>query len=299
MKTLKAIDLCAGAGGWACAAKGLPIEIVAAVDFWEPACQTYRLNWPLTTVIEGDLRDVDVQAKVRDIAEAQGVQLLLGGIPCGWLSVVRRAFHNTPKEAERSEERATLAAVLVLVERIAPRWWCLEDVPAIVDELPAGTPWIALDSADFSAQRRKRVYVGRFPRPQGVGPLMTPRSKAVLAALLRPGPYRIGRRAIGRTLVTASAYAPDTACASRPADKAPTVCCVTSRRDVENLVRDEWLPGGVRQLEWQEAAALQGFPTDYLFFGSASDVGKQIGRAVQIDTARVILRGIVKEWEQG
>lgn len=62
--TIRAIDLCAGAGGWACAARGLPITIVAAVDFWRPACETYRLNHPGVKVIEGDLREGDRKSVV-------------------------------------------------------------------------------------------------------------------------------------------------------------------------------------------------------------------------------------------
>ena len=75
--------------------------------------------------------------------------------------------------------------------------------------------------------------------------------------------------------------------------KAPTVLSYSSRRDAEVLVMDERLPIGKRQMEWQEAAVLQGFPEDYVFFGSPSDVAKQIGRAIQIDTGRAILSAIV------
>ena len=84
-----AIDLCCGAGGWACAARGLAIRIVLAIDFWEPAATTYRLNHPETEVLCADVRDESVRQKILDLAKDRGVSLILGGIPCEWLSVYR------------------------------------------------------------------------------------------------------------------------------------------------------------------------------------------------------------------
>lgn len=254
---------------------------------------TYQINNPRTTVINGDLRDAALQRRVIDDYSGK-VQLILGGIPCEWLSI-RRNVGNGVGDEELEQQRATLNSVLDLVAAIGPQWYCLEDVKGLAKELPAGTPWIEIDAAAYSPQRRKRIYVGNFPRPTGVGPLLEPESKEVLKDRLRAGPFRIGARSHGREFVTSNAFSPDKAYVAPVEGKSPTICTLTSRHDPEFLVYDERLPGGVRQLEWQEAARLQGFPEDYMFFGSPTDVGTQIGRAVQIDTARVILSGIAKE----
>ncbi len=68
--------------------------------------------------------------------------------------------------------------------------------------------------------------------------------------------------------------------------KSPTLTALCSRRDAEAGIPhgDLW-----RQLEWQEMAALQGFPEDYIFYGCPGRVVKMIAQAVQIDTARAIL----------
>jgi site-specific DNA-cytosine methylase len=55
---------------------------------------------------------------------------------------------------------------------------------------------------------------------------------------------------------------------------------------------DDQVPGRKRQLEWQEAALAQGFPADYLFYGSPTRVAKMIGQAIQIDLGRAILKAI-------
>ena len=61
-----------------------------------------------------------------------------------------------------------------------------------------------------------------------------------------------------------------------------------------------WAPprhGGCH-MEWQEAAALQGFPHDYVFYGSPTDVWSMVGRAIQIQTGRAILKSIVRDWRR-
>lgn len=282
---LKALDFCSGAGGWACAARGLPIDIALAVDYWEPALRTYKLNHPRTQVLQADIREPETRAK---IIEAGPYDLILGGIPCEWLSKYREL--QKVQEEERERERATLDAAMALVKTLDPRWWCIEDVPGLIPELPILTPHVVLDAGDWSPQRRRRVYVGAFPIPT-----RPPRS-GFLKDRLRPGPFRIGGRGIDRIPTSRVSFNGECALAAHPERKSPTVCSITSRRDAELLVVDLALPTGKRQIEWQELARLQGFPENYVFFGSPSQVGVMVGRAVQIDLCRAILDAIVGEW---
>lgn len=290
VKRLRAIDLCGGAGGWACAARGLPINVVAAVDLWDAACRTYELNHPETTVVCGDLREPGPSGVFTD-GRFGRVDLALGAIPCGWLTSYRHTGFNPVTEEERKRERATLRAVLEIVRRIKPTYWCLEDVKGIRAELPTDLPWVEIDSADFSPQRRKRVYAGVFPPPILASNFLKMKSA------LRPGPFRIGRRSADREVAFRQTFTAEHVCGARPERKAPTVCNTSSRRDTELVILDDEIGGGRRQMEWQEAATLQGFPTDYVFFGSPTDVWKMIGQAIQIDTGRAILEAIVKHWK--
>jgi DNA (cytosine-5)-methyltransferase 1 len=276
---LRAIDLCSGAGGWACAARGLPIDIVAAVDWGADPCQTYRLNHPETRVICGDLMDDAVIDELRDVAG--DVDVVLGGIPCEWVSRLRAL---TPvQHAERESQRALLDRVLEVTKSFRPKYWCLEDVIGLRKELPPLTPYQILDSRHWSCQRRKRIYVGLFPRPKRG-------TSGVLRDKSRPGPYRIGPRLFGREPVCSMGRkATHGAFLDRIA---PTIFAVGSRYDGELAVLDPRVRGGMRQMEWQEAAVLQGFPEDYLFYGAPTSVSRQISRAVQIDTGRAILRGM-------
>jgi len=280
---LIAIDLCCGAGGWACAARGLAIAVGLAVDLWDAACTTYGLNHPDTRVIEADIRQPRAQDAILHFARSvpRDRLVVVGGIPCEWLSTYRHLVKV--KRHELEDERKTLDAALALVKAIEPRWWCLEDVKQLTRELPILTPWQEINARRYSAQRRKRVFVGDFPPPD------PGRCTQVLADKVRPGPYRIGRRALGRTPRTHRTFTPAATLGAWPDRKGPTVASMSSRRDAEWVVVDERVPGGIRQIEWQEAAALQGFPEHYLFYGSPTDLALQIGRAIQIDAGRAIL----------
>ncbi len=287
MERIKAIDLCGGCGGWACAAAGLPIDIVFAVDFWEPACRTYELNHPNTQVLCEDVRSNKTRAFVGGVGD---VDLVLGAIPCNWLSSYRSLCKVDA--AEQADQRATLDAVLAIVKLIEPKYWCIEDVKQLARELPIFTPWEEINARHFSAQRRKRIFVGDFPRP----PKQT--CDRLLRDAILPGPYRIGRRAFGRRPELSRTFTKETTLGAPLDRKAPTVTGQCSRRDAEMVVVDPSMPGGIRNFEWQEMALLQGFPRDYLFYGSPTDVMTQVGGAVQIDTARAILQAIVRHAEK-
>ncbi|MHA1559074.1 MAG: DNA cytosine methyltransferase [Alphaproteobacteria bacterium] len=282
--TLRAIDICSGAGGWACAARGLPIRIEAAVDMAEDCLATYRLNHPSVETIQADVREMDWD-------RFAGVDLILGGIPCEEISQLR-TIHKTSAE-DIAAWRRTLTACLRAVEIIRPRFWCFEDTPGIVKHLPAGTPVAILDSAAFSAQRRRRAYVGRFPRPRQS---TDTRPVGLLRDHLRPGPYRVNPCILEREPARSRVFTGKGFIPWHPDEISPTVVRLTSRHDNYAAVVDGDLR---RQLEWQELASLQGFPNDYVFVGSPTKVSKMIGQAVQIDTGRAILREIVREAIEG
>jgi len=286
---IKAIDLLCGAGGWGCATRGLPIDVILAVDLWDAACVTYGLNHPNVTIWAVDVRDPVVQEKIIAFAQDHDVRLVLGAITCQWLSVYRHI--QKVDHAEREANRLTLDSCLCLVKQIEPQWWCLEDVTQITRELPPFTPYEIFNAAHWSAQRRRRCFIGEFPRPRKcpVG------GAKLLRDCIRPGPYRIGRRLMGRIPQRARTFTKQTCLAAELDRKAPTVLSQCSRRDAEMAIVDPSLPGGMRNPEWQELAAIQGFPDDYLFYGSPTDVMKQVGGAVPIPLAHAILRGIVEQ----
>lgn len=274
---LKAIDICCGAGGWACAARGLPVQIVAAVDLAEDCLQTYAHNHPGVECIRADVREFDFR-------RFAGVDIVLGGIPCEEISAARRGT-PTPQHVIAAWRRL-VSACLDAVKIVKPkRGWCFEDVVGLRRYLPPTVPCRVIDSAWYSAQRRQRLYVGEFPDvPPGY-------SRALFRAHMRPGPHRLSARTLTRTPGRSSVYNSQQFYPWEPDRKSPTVICLNSRHDNYAAVLDGKRR---RQLEWQELATLQGFPTDYVFIGCPTRVSKMVGQAIQVDTGRAILAAMVK-----
>jgi len=277
-RRLTAIDVCSGAGGWACAARGLPIDIVAAIDVDMLALRTYKLNHPDTDCICADVRQFDFR-------RFGHVDLVLGGIPCEEISQARS---RRPASVDTMNAwQRLLDACLAVPGAVGARWWCYEDVIQVQRYLPPRTPCRILNSRAWSAQNRRRAYVGSFPAlPIGT-------DRRVLRSCLRPGPYRVtpgilrGRPMRADHYSHSGGFYPWT-----PGRKSPCARPLPSRRDKEAAVVDGALR---RQVEWQELATLQGFPPDYVFVGSPTHVHTLVGQAVQIDTALAILEAICTE----
>lgn len=283
MADLRAIDICAGAGGWACAARGLPIRIVAAVDLDRDCLATYAHNHPGTETIHRDCRSLDWAT----INRAHGpFDLIVGGIPCEAISPARN--QNPADEPEMRAWMMTIDACLEAARILSPRWWCYEDVVGLRRFLPAGTPIQTIDAALYGAQTRRRVYVGRFPR---VAPPVEADGRS-LRTCLRDGPYTITPRGLSAVAATSELRLPGRARVVDADGKSQTVLSSMGRNWRDGLVWD-----GVRrrQLSFVECALLQGFPSDYVFIGSERGAWKQVGQAIQIDCGRAILRAIVAE----
>lgn len=282
---IRAIDVCAGAGGWAVAARGLPIEIVAAVDQAEDCLATYARN-------HAGVETINANVTTCDLSRFRGkVDVILGGIPCEQVSAARRG-----RPLADADLRAWLSLIkrcLALPSELGASQWCYEDVIAILRYVPEGTPHFVIDAQLWSGQRRKRAFLGNVPPPLKLD--LDPRT---FAHFQRPGPFRINPRLLDREPGRSGIFNGDSRLPEgakkrfypwEPAEKSPTVIALCGRHDNYAAAR---LPdnSGYRQLEWQELATLQGFPEDYLFLGSAARVTKMVAQAVQIDCARAILR---------
>lgn len=196
MKTLKAIDVCAGAGGWAVAARGLPIEIVAGFDLQRDALQTYALNHPSVETIICDVTH-------HDFCRWKGIDLILGGIPCEQLSAARR-MSRKESDRELALLDALIARFLGLPTELGAKYFCYEDVVQIERRLPILTPHFVVESASHSPQRRKRAYIGNLPAPEKGA------NRQLLRDALRKGPFRVGPRLHGRRPLVSKCFTPET-----------------------------------------------------------------------------------------
>lgn len=300
---IRAVDLCCGAGGWAVAARGLPIDWVAVADLDGDCLETWRTNHerdhPAARVIQCDLSTAAGAAAVIDAAAGAAVDLVVGGIPCEPVSVARGA--NRTPAGEMAAWHALIDRCLEVVAELRPRWWCIEDVIQIERHLPG--PLLAglaygvrrIEAEDYGPQRRLRSFIGTFPPPAPAEP--GPRT---VGEVLRPGPYR--------TVPGADRYHPVLAHQGHsaghvgrdrvrvlPVDRpSPTVISTLDKGSRQR--RSFTVPhgDGYRLLTWQEAAILQGFPDDYLFAAAQRRTEKLVGQAIPIHVGRAILRAITR-----
>lgn len=298
---LTAIDLCCGAGGWAVAARGLPIRWLAVADIAPDCLEVWRLNHesehPDCARLAVDLSTAEGIDAVRQAAlerlDGAGLDLIVGGIPCEQVSPLRGA---TPlKPGALDEWHALIDRALGLVRYFAPRWWSIEDVIQIERHLPTAidlgwhVPYQRIEAADFGPQRRLRTFLGRFPTPR---PAPGPRT---LGECLLPGPHRAVLHPERYEQTTRGRVGNDKIRALDPAEPSPTVCSQLTRgcRQRRNWAVREG--GRVRLLSIAELARVQGFPADYLFAPQHSRMEQMVGRAIPIPVGRAILEAICRE----
>jgi site-specific DNA-cytosine methylase len=281
MSPLRAIDLCCGAGGWIEAARGLPIKFRLAVDWAQDCCLTVKLNHPEVPIVCADVTRLDY-------ARLRGIDLVLGAIPCEQISTARNG--RKPTDDAMARWHALLDGMLEALLDIDPTWWAIENVIGMRKHLPIFTPYTVLNARHYSGQDRKRIFVGHFPLPSP--PVVSPRK--VLADYLQPGPYITTPAILHATKRTRHQWYTSGCKRVIPAAlPSPTITDFGGRHSRGFLV--EMADGRERQLRFEEAADLQGFPSTYLFVGSQTRAWKMVAQAVQIDLARAILQAIVAE----
>lgn len=310
MKKLTAIDLCCGGGGWACAARGLPIEWVAVVDIAEDCLETWRINhgreYPDCKIIGADLSMAEGVGTVLLAVKNSKIDLVVGGIPCEPVSIARHCRGKASAATGETMKRwhKLIDNCLLLVRELAPSWWAIEDVIQIEKHLPTWfehrgeIPFRRIEASEFGPQRRLRTFLGVFPDPVPL-PRVAGIRHLCLGDVLQPGPHQTiphyeqykrheGRGGVGNDKVRVL----DTDAPS------PTVLGALDRgsRQRRNFMV-ETADGRLRKLHWQEAARLQGFPEDFLFAAGLIRTQKIVGQAISIQVGRAILRAICEETE--
>lgn len=169
--TLRAIDLFSGAGGLSLGLTAAGFDVVAAVDNWQLAVDTYTKNLSHAAIC----RDVSSLsgAELCEMAAVGlgGVDLLAGGPPCQGFSVQRIGGDYDPRNA-------LVLEFARLVLEIKPRAFVMENVPGLLGKRGAHTFSMfkervesfgycvdvqRINAADYGVpQNRRRVLVSGF-----------------------------------------------------------------------------------------------------------------------------------------
>lgn len=173
MKTLSLFDGIS-CGRVALEKAGIKVDAYHAWEIDPPAIKISRENWP-EIIHEGDVT-------TSDFRQFKNIDLLMGGSPCQSLSIVQS------KTRKHLDGKSKLFFEFVrAVEEANPRWFLFENVASMNSESKEaisnllGCDPIFINSGDFSAQERPRLYWTNIPI--GDQPV---RSTLVLGDILQP-----------------------------------------------------------------------------------------------------------------
>lgn len=312
-KQLTAIDLYSGIGGWTLGLAMSGIPSLLSFDFWEPANETHRANFPSARVLNRNIRELDFE----ELPEPGSVDILVGSPPCTQFS-----FSNRGGNGDLDDGLLDIRKFLEIVEYLRPRFWAMENVPRVAEILglelrptgrlhrfaPLFTGVEVLSASAFGLpQNRDRMIAGHLPfdllyqysvkcKRRTLGdvlealagdPVVDPIYGSSIARdqvsemetepCLTSEELRMNKDAkLFHPVYNCMAF-PDEP--DRPSRTVTATCTRVSRESI--VISDPLNAGQFRRLTIRERACLQGFPITYQFYGrSASAKMKMIGNAI-------------------
>jgi DNA (cytosine-5)-methyltransferase 1 len=290
---LSCLEICAGGGGQSLGLEQAGFWHAAALEIDPDACQTLRLNRPEWKVVEDDIHQFSGTGY-------RGVDLLAGGVPCPPFSIAG-------KQLGAEDDRDLFPQALRLVEECEPTAIMLENVRGLstarfagyrdqvlgrLHELGYEADWQVLNACEFGVPQLRPRFIlvamktsvypyFAWPRAMKTPPTVGETLHALMASDGWPGADAWAGQAkgIGPTIVGGSRK-------HGGPDLGPT------------RARSEWLRLGVDgkgladappratdpvdhlpRLTLAMAAAIQGFPPDWRFWGRKTAAYRQIGNA--------------------
>ena len=316
---VRVFDMFCGGGGSSRGAQLAGAEPVAALDRWELAADTYKLNFPQAAVYETLASQLRPETVVKDVGK---IDLILASPECTSHSVAKG---NKPR---CEESRATAFEVVRFAESLRPRWIVVENVMqmkhwhrfeefhlqlkaigyktkiGILDAQEHGTPqtrrrlfMVGDLSRDPSlpeprARTRKTVCSilgrGEPSEPWKFSPLTSPQKAQ---ATIERAERAIGVMGLGTPFIMVY-YGTDGAGGFQALDR-PLRTVTTLDRFA--YVRPTASGHEMRMLQPSELAAAMGFPKSHKWNGTRRDRIKLIGNAVCPLVMRDVLKALIQD----
>jgi DNA (cytosine-5)-methyltransferase 1 len=300
---LTCLEICAGAGGQSLGLEQADFSHVAAVEIDPDACETLRLNRQhVWKVIQEDVHNFDGRPY-------RGVDLLAGGVPCPPFSVAG-------KQLGADDERDLFPQALRLVRECEPTAVMLENVRGLstarfasyreqvlgeLHELGYDADWQVLNACEFGVPQLRPRFIlvamrpeayGHFEWPNAVGtpPTVGEALHDLMAADGWPGAAAWARHAngIGPTLVGGSRKHGGPDLGPTRAREAWRKLGVDGKGLADARPTADAPGDHMPRLTLEMAAAIQGFPRDWRFYGRKTAAYRQIGNAFPPPVARAV-----------
>lgn len=293
MPELTCLEICAGAGGQSLGLEQAGFAHVAAVEIDHDACATLRLNRP-----EWNVEELDVHSF--DGAAFRGVDLLAGGVPCPPFSIAG-------KQLGADDERDLFPQALRLAAECEPAAVMLENVRGlstvrfasyreqVLDRLRAlgyQTDWQVLNASEFGVPQLRPRFIlvamqpaayehFEWPRAIKTPPTVGETLHELMAAGGWPGAAAWAKKAngIGPTLVGGSRKHGGPDLGPTRAREAWLKLHVDGRGLADAPPTAAGPLHHLPRLTLPMAAAIQGFPAGWHFWGRKTAAYRQIGNA--------------------
>jgi DNA (cytosine-5)-methyltransferase 1 len=304
---LSCLEICAGAGGQSLGLEMAGFGHELAVEIEPEPCETLRINRPQWKVHQGDVREIGGRSY-------RGIDLIAGGVPCPPFSVAGRQLGE-------DDERDLFPEALRLIAEARPTAVMLENVRGLstakfepyrklirgrLAALGYSSDWQVLNASQFGVPQLRprfilialrRNYFDSFRWPQAgdepptVGDVLFP----LMARHGWPGATAWAERAngVGPTIVGGSRKhgGPDL---GPTRARAAWLDLGVDGKGLANVGPDARTPiDHIPRLTLEMAAAIQGFPPDWQFYGRKTAAYRQIGNAFPPPVAEAVGRAIV------
>lgn len=269
-------------------------DVVEAVDLLPDAVKTYGANHPETDARQKDVRDLSGTR-----GDFDGITGVIGGPPCqAW------SRRNIRKDA--NDPRALLLDEFMrVVDEVRPGFFVVENVVTVPKAAKQGVVQKAetlgytvtsacLNAADYGAAQTRRRWIVVGLKTGSLGAIPTAPARTVRQAFagirenwgaMCSSPETLARLATATTDEWAAMNGEyRNMIRLRWDEPAPTVC---NPKKVYMVHPDE-----CRNISLAEAAALQGFPPDYVWHGNEGAIAQMIANAMPAEMAAAVAGAI-------
>jgi DNA (cytosine-5)-methyltransferase 1 len=309
----RVLEICAGAGGQALGLESAGLEHVAAIEIDPHACATLRLNRPVWSVIQADVRAFDANSF------RGSVELLAGGVPCPPFSIAG-------KQLGSNDERDLFPEALRLAKELQPRGVMLENVPGFASDkfrayrtallakfrrLGYAVDWRILNACDFGVPQLRPRFVLIAMQPSDLAHFAWP----------EPGHCRANVSDTLSDLMSANGWPGAQMWSKQARGIAPTVVGGSKKHGGPDLgptrARQQWAKLGVNgigiadhapsrdfpvsampKLTVEMVARIQGFPPSWRFAGKKTAAYRQVGNAFPPPVAEAVARAVISAFER-